>query len=125
MTRSLATLTLALVAGCLIIVPARAQDAEAGKTVFKQVCSICHDAVKDRNRVGPSLFGVVGRKSGDVPGFHYSDANKTSNLTWDPATLDVYLTSPRAKVPGTTMAYTGMKDDQKRKDLIAYLGGLK
>lgn len=116
---------LGLAAGLLTLNPAQAQDADAGKTVFKQICSICHEVVKDRNRVGPSLFGIVGRKSGEVPGFHYSDANKNSNLTWDAATLDKYLTGPRAMVPGTTMAYAGLKDDQKRKDLIAYMATLK
>ena len=116
---------LAFSAGCSVPSLAQAQDADAGKTVFKQICSICHDAVKDRNRVGPSMFGVVGRKSGEVPGFHYSDPNKSSNLTWDAVTLDKYLSSPRTMVPGTTMAYAGLTDDQKRKDLIGYLSTLR
>jgi cytochrome c len=123
--RSLTFLSLALAAGLLAPAPARAQDAEAGKTVFKQICSICHDVVAGRNRVGPSLFGIVGRKTGEEPGFHYSAANKNANLTWDDATLDKYLAAPRQVVPGTIMAYAGLKDDKKRKDLIAYLATLK
>ena len=104
--------------------PAHAQNADNGKTVFKQICSLCHEALPDRNRVGPTLFGVVGRKAGTVPGFHYSDQNIASGLTWDPATLDRYIANPRGVVPGTKMAYGGLKDDQKRQDLIAYLATL-
>ena len=74
---------------------------------------------------GPSLAGVVGRKTGTVPGFHYSPANQKVNLTWDEATLNKYLQSPRTTVPGTTMTYVGLKDDTKRADLIAYLATLK
>ena len=125
MFRSLSIVSLSLAAGLAAVSPARAQDADAGKTVFKQVCSICHEVVKDRNRVGPSLFGIAGRRSGEVPGFHYSDANKAAGITWDAAALDKYLAGPRAVVPGTTMAYAGLKDDQKRKDLVAYLMTVK
>ena len=75
--------------------------------------------------VGPSLFGVVGRQTGSVPGFHYSPANQGAHLTWDAATLDKYLQSPRTVIPGTTMTYGGLKDDTKRADLIAYLSTLK
>lgn len=74
--------------------------------------------------VGPSLFGVVGRKAGQVVGFHYSPANKASNQTWDAAALDLYLTSPATVVPHTIMTYPGLKDAQKRADLIAYLATL-
>ncbi len=74
--------------------------------------------------VGPSLFGIVGRPAGQVPGFHYSAANKSSALTWDAATLDRYLTSPRDVVPHTIMTYGGLKDAQKRANLIAYLSTL-
>ena len=103
---------------------ARAQDAAAGATVFKTQCSICHSVAAGKNLVGPSLFGVVGRQAGQVPGFHYSPANKESGLTWDAATLDRYLTDPQAVVPKTTMPYPGLKDDTKRANLIAYLSTL-
>jgi cytochrome c len=124
MSRIVIAIALAVASLSLLPLPARAQNADTGKQVFKQVCGICHDVAPDKNRVGPSLFGIVGRKTGSVAGFHYSDGNKNANLTWDEATLDRYLIDPRATVPGTTMAYAGMKDDQKRKDLIAYLATL-
>ena len=101
--------------------PATAQDATAGAVVFKSQCSICHSVVQGRNMVGPSLFDIVGRQAGKIPGFHYSPANRDSGLTWDPATLDRYLTSPSTVVPHTIMTYAGLKDAKKRADLIAYL----
>lgn len=74
--------------------------------------------------MGPSLAGIVGRKAGVEPGFHYSPANEKSGLTWDAATLDRYLTSPAAVVPHTIMTYGGLKDADKRANLIAYLSTL-
>jgi cytochrome c len=74
--------------------------------------------------VGPSLYGLVGRQAGQIPNFKYSPANKDSGLTWDAATLDRYITSPQAVVPKTIMPYAGLKDAQKRADLIAYLATL-
>ena len=103
---------------------ASAQNADNGRQTFKQVCSICHEVAAGRNRVGPSLFGVAGRKAGTAPDFHYSDEMKSSDLTWDEATLDRFLGAPRAVVAGTKMAYAGVKDDQKRRDLVAYLATL-
>ena len=103
---------------------ADAQDAKAGEVVFKSQCSICHSVQAGRNMIGPSLFGIVGRTAGTIPGFHYSPANKDSGLTWDTATLDRYLTSPSTVVPHTIMTYAGLKDAQKRADLIAYLSTL-
>ena len=105
--------------------PANAADPAAGKSVFNSYCSICHSVQAGKNMVGPSLFGIVGRKTGSVPGYSYSEANKNANLTWDEATLDKYLQSPRTVIPGTKMTYGGLKDDTKRADLIAYLATLK
>ncbi len=104
---------------------AKAADPAAGKSVFNSNCSICHSVQPGKNMIGPSLFGVVGRKTGTVPGFHYSPANQNANITWDQATLDKYLQSPRSVIPGTIMTYGGLKDDTKRSDLIAYLATLK
>jgi len=74
--------------------------------------------------VGPSLFSVVNRHSGEIANFHYSDANKNSGLVWNAATLDRYLAGPREVVPGTKMTFSGLKDPQQRADVIAYLATL-
>ena len=116
----------ALVIGLSALAPElRAADPAAGKSVFGANCSICHSVQPGKNMVGPSLFGIMGRKTGSVPGFHYSPANQNADIVWDPATLDKYLQSPRSVIPGTIMTYGGLKDDAKRADLIAYLATLK
>lgn len=102
-----------------------AGDPAAGKSVFQSTCSICHSVQPGQNKIGPGLFGIVGRKTGSVPGYTYSPQNQAANLTWDPATLDKYLEAPRTMIPGTKMTYAGLKDPQKRADLIAYLATLK
>jgi cytochrome c len=99
-------------------------DAAAGKAVFQSQCSICHSPQRGRNLVGPSLFNLFGRPAGHAPGYQYSDATKTANITWEPATLDPYLTNPKSVIPQTRMPYPGLKDAHKRADLIAYLGTL-
>jgi len=104
---------------------AHAGDPAAGKSVFQSTCSICHSVQPGQNKIGPTLFGVVGRKTGSVPGYTYSPPNTAANLTWDAATLDKYLEAPRAMIPGTKMTYGGQKDAAKRADLIAYLATLK
>ena len=100
-------------------------DPAAGKSVFQSTCSICHSVQPGQNKIGPTLFGLVGRKTGASPGYTYSPQNQAANLTWDAATLDKYLESPRTVIPGTKMTYGGLKDPQKRADLIAYLATLK
>ncbi len=105
--------------------PAAAQDPTAGRHVFDAKCSICHTAQPGRNLMGPSLFGVVNRPSGHAAGFHYSQANINSGLTWDPATLDRYLAAPRRLVPGTLMTFPGLKDAKERADVIAFLETLR
>jgi len=99
-------------------------DAVAGKSVFKR-CSFCHSPAPGKNSFGPTLFGVVGRQSGSVAGYSYSDAMKVANKTWDPATLNVYLSDPKAMVPGTKMTFAGLPKDEDRANLIAYLETLK
>jgi len=101
-----------------------AGDAAKGEETFKKNCFVCH-SLEDKVKVGPSLHGVVGRKAGTYPGFAYSDANKNSGLTWDEATLEVYLTDPKAKVPGTKMIFMGLKNADDRANVIAYLSTLK
>lgn len=104
--------------------PAYGQDAAAGQALFRSQCSICHSPRPGRNIIGPSLFGVLGRHSGRIPNFHYSQANLHSGLTWDPATLDRYLASPQQVVPGTLMTFPGLRNAQERADVIAYLATL-
>lgn len=88
-------------------------------------CTSCHTIRKGINGVGPSLFGVFGRKAGTVEGYAYSEANKNSGLTWDEATLDTYLVSPMKMVPGTKMTFAGMADPAKRKAVIDFLKTVK
>lgn len=103
-----------------------AGDPAEGEKVFKRVCTSCHIATKDGpKRLGPTLFGLVGRKAGGVEGFRYSEANKNSNMVWSADTLDPYLTDPRKVIPGTIMAFAGVKRAEERADLIAYLESLK
>lgn len=91
-----------------------------GMKLFVQ-CKTCHVTTAGVNRIGPSLHAVVGRKAGIIPNFNYSVANKTSGIVWTEAMLFQYLEAPRVTVPGTKMAYAGMKKPQDRADLIAYL----
>jgi len=98
--------------------------AGAAPATFAQ-CRSCHAVEAGKNGVGPSLAGIVGRKAGTVAGYAYTDANKNSGLTWDEATLDEYLTAPAKKVPGTKMAFAGIADAAKRKEVIDYLKTLK
>jgi cytochrome c len=95
-------------------------DASAGETVFAQ-CRTCHLVEEGMNGVGPSLHGVVGREAGAIDGFNYSDANANSDITWTPEVLFEYLEAPREYLPGTRMAFPGLKDPQDRVDVIAYL----
>lgn len=102
----------------------RAQDpheAEEGAKVFKRVCFICHTADAGKNKIGPSLFGVVGRKAGTVPGFAYSEAMKAAGITWDDEAIDKYIADPKKFMPGNKMAYAGVKKADERKEIIAYL----
>jgi len=105
---------------------ALAADAAEGEKVFKRVCSACHNATAEGpKKLGPTLHSVVGRHSGSVEGFRYSEANKKANVTWTPEVLDKYLTDPKGMVPGTTMAFAGLKKAEERQNVIAYLQTLK
>jgi cytochrome c len=98
-----------------------AQDAAAGEKVFMK-CRACHQVGPTaKNSVGPALNGLVGRQAGTYENYNYSAANKNSGLTWDEATLAEYLKNPRAKVPGTKMAFAGLPSDADIANVIAYL----
>jgi cytochrome c len=105
------------------VAPAAAA-AVAKPATFSQ-CAMCHAIEPGKNGLGPTLFGVAGRAAGTVPGFAYSNAMKNSGIVWDRAKLDVYLKNPQDVVPGTRMAYAGLKDDAKRAELVSYLLTLK
>jgi cytochrome c len=99
-----------------------AQDADNGAKVFKK-CMACH-AIDEKNKIGPSLKGIVGRKAATVEGFKYSDAmlaKGAEGVVWDEATLAAYLPDPKAWVPGTKMAFPGLKKPEEVTDLIAFL----
>ena len=99
-----------------------AQDADKGSKVFKK-CMACH-AIDDKNKIGPSLKGIVGRKAATVEGFKYSDAmlaKAAEGLIWDEATLTAYLPDPKKFVPGTKMAFPGLKNPEDAANLIAFL----
>lgn len=95
-------------------------DAANGEKIFRK-CHACHSIEAGKNKVGPSLHGVVGRTAGTEEGFRYSDAMKNSGIVWDEQTLNTFLTKPKALVPGTRMSFPGLKDEQDRLDVIAYL----
>jgi cytochrome c len=99
-------------------------DATAGKAIF-QKCSLCHYAEAGKTKIGPSLWGVVGRKAGTEPGYSYSDAMKSFGKTWTDDELFVYLAGPQKVVPGTKMAFAGLPSETDRHNVIAYLDTLK
>ena len=120
------SINIAALAACMLFaVAARtsalatpAGNATRGAEIYTR-CQACH--ALEYNRTGPKHCGVIGRKSGSVPGFDYSPAMKQAKLTWDEKTLDQFLADPLRLVPGTTMTYAGIRDPQERRDLIAYL----
>ncbi len=113
-----------MVAAALIVMSmgaAVAQDVQKGENSFKK-CLVCHAIGPGaKNKIGPELNGLDGRKAGTVPGYNYSDANKNSGIVWDDATFKEYIKDPRAKIPGTKMTFPGIKNEQEINDLWGYL----
>jgi cytochrome c len=95
-------------------------DAEQGAKVFNK-CKACHVVDEEKNRIGPHLVGIAGRPAASVEGYNYSSAMKESGIVWDDASLDQYLASPKDLVPGTKMAFAGLRKEEEREDIIAYL----
>jgi cytochrome c len=112
----LATLALLAATG-----PALASgDVEAGKKVFNK-CKACHDISEGKNKVGPTLKGVMGRTAGTVEGYAYSDAMKASGIVWNEDTLEKYLADPKALVADGKMQFPGLKKEEEIENIIAYI----
>ena len=100
---------------------ALAQDVAAGKSSFNK-CLPCHAIGEGaKNKVGPELNGIDGRKSGSAPDYSYSDANKNSGITWGEAVFKEYIKDPRAKIPGTKMFFPGIKSENEINNLWTYV----
>ena len=100
---------------------ARAQDVAAGETSFHK-CMACHSIGEGaKNKVGPELNGIDGRHSGSAANYSYSDANKNSGITWNKEQFLEYIKDPKAKIPGTKMAFAGIKNEKEANDLWAFI----
>ena len=113
-------ITVAFITFSIFAGVAGAADAIKGKRVFNK-CKACHALKAGKNKVGPSLHSIMGRKAGTVAKFKYSKPMKNSGLTWDEETLRKYLKKPRSFLKGTRMAFAGIKKDKDMDNLIAYL----
>ena len=117
-----------LISSALIVIAAMAatsgalaQDAAAGKSSFNK-CMACHAIGEGaKNKVGPELNGLDGRKSGTTEGYSYSEANKNSGITWNKDVFLEYIRDPKAKIPGTKMIFAGIKNEKEANDLWAFL----
>ena len=101
-----------------------AGDPAAGQKVFATHCATCHATEAGQNKIGPSLAGIVGSKSGTVPGFDFSPAMKNADITWDDANLDEFLANPSGFIHGTKM-FVNLPGNADRDNVIAYLGTLE
>jgi cytochrome c len=112
---------LVIIASSAAATAALAQDADAGKTSFNK-CLACHAIGEGaKNKVGPELNGLDGRKSGTAADYNYSDANKNSGITWNEAQFKEYIKDPKAKIQGTKMVFAGIKNEKEVNDLWAYI----
>ena len=104
----------------LIFSIANAADPVNGKKVFKK-CAACHSLQEGKNKIGPPLNNLLGRKAGSVEGYKYSKAMKNSGVVWDEESLDKFLTKPRKFIPKTKMSFRGIKKKSLRDDLVLFL----
>jgi cytochrome c len=119
--RKLILSALVVIASSVTASVALAQDVAAGKTSFNK-CLACHAIGEGaKNKIGPVLNGLDGRKSGTVEGYSYSEANKNSGITWNEAVFKEYIKDPKAKIPGTKMAFAGVKNEKEINDLWAFI----
>lgn len=124
MLRIVKSMAVVAVAG-LLASQAQADDAKHGAEVFQR-CAICHSNTKGAGaKIGPNLFGVVGRKAGTMPDFSYSAAMKGSGITWTPDKLAAYVEHPQQVVPGNRMAFAGITSKSDAEELVEYLATLK
>jgi cytochrome c len=98
-----------------------AGDATHGSKVFEEECSDCHSTTAGKNKKGPSLAGISGRKAASIADFNYSDAMKASGIVWTADKIDPYITHPKKVVPGGKMKYEGLDDEKARADVISFL----
>jgi cytochrome c len=117
---ALLTLPAGLLIGSGVSLAVATGDPAHGKQIFAK-CQACHSLDAGKNKVGPSLHGLIGRASGTVESYAYSDAMKNAHVTWTPDVLDQYLTNPKKMVPGTKMTFPGLPKEQDRADVISYL----
>lgn len=122
----IACLVLAAAVAAWAVPASAAGNAANGQRLFTVRCALCHSAPQGGpNKIGPNLFGVVGRAAGTAPGYTYSQAMKNSRIVWSEATLRTYLASPARALPGGKMAFAGIRDATEMDDMLAYLASLK
>ncbi len=115
-------LLFAAIITCGSYTAALAQDLAAGESSFNKKCATCHEVGPTaKNKVGPMLNGLNNRKTGTVPGYSYSPANKNSGIVWSETTFLEYIKAPKAKMPGTKMVFIGIKNETEARNLWAYL----
>jgi cytochrome c len=113
--------SLVVVTSLISVSGALAQDVTAGKSSFNK-CMACHAIGEGaKNKVGPELNGIDGRKSGSAEGYSYSEANKNSGITWSKDQFLDYIKEPKAKIAGTKMVFAGIKNEKEANDLWAFL----
>jgi cytochrome c len=113
----------AIISWTLLCAPALAQDTDSGQIAFNNACRTCHTTREGDNRLGPSLYRVIGRKAGSLPSYNnYSESMKKADLVWDKNNLDRFIADPDQVVPGNNMKpYGGIASAEERARIIAFL----
>lgn len=120
--RVISSLAIALPLLCNAALAEDGVDPEQAQLAFNNHCRTCHTTREGDNRLGPSLYDVIGREAGSAPGYSYSSAMKNADFVWDAETIDRYIADPNAVVPGNKMKpFTGIADPEERAKIIAHL----